>query len=70
MTDTADQTEPTSTRRTTTRRSLLYTRVKKSPYFYGSRRHGVAMYMRLQHTITTHATTAIRLRSTGSSSKA
>src|ERR671911_2923674 len=23
---------------------LLYTRIKKSPYFYGSRKHGVAMY--------------------------
>jgi glycine cleavage system aminomethyltransferase T len=28
---------------------LLYTRVKKSPYFYGSRRHGVAMYSVYNH---------------------
>ena len=28
---------------------LLYTRIKKSPYFYGSRRHGVAMYSVYNH---------------------
>ena len=27
---------------------LLYTRIKKSPYYYGSRRHGVALYSVLQ----------------------
>jgi glycine cleavage system aminomethyltransferase T len=30
-------------------RVLLYTRIKKSPYFYGSRRHGVAMYSVYNH---------------------
>jgi glycine cleavage system aminomethyltransferase T len=28
---------------------LLYTRIHKSPYFYGSRRHGVAMYSVYNH---------------------
>ncbi len=28
---------------------LLYTRIKKSPYFYGSRKHGVAMYSVYNH---------------------
>jgi glycine cleavage system aminomethyltransferase T len=29
---------------------LLYTRIRKSPYFYASRRHGVAMYSFYNHT--------------------
>jgi glycine cleavage system aminomethyltransferase T len=29
---------------------LLYTRIRKSPYFYASRRHGVAMYAVYNHT--------------------
>jgi glycine cleavage system aminomethyltransferase T len=28
---------------------LLYTRIKKSPYYYGSRRHGVALYSVYNH---------------------
>ena len=28
---------------------LLYTRIKKSPYYYGSRRHGVALYSFYNH---------------------
>ena len=28
---------------------LLYTRIRKSPYFYASRRHGVAMYSVINH---------------------
>ena len=29
---------------------LLYTRIRKSPYFYASRRHGVALYSTYNHT--------------------
>ena len=29
---------------------LLYSRIRKSPYFYASRRHGVAMYSVYNHT--------------------
>ena len=29
---------------------LLYTRVRKSPYFYSSRQHGVALYSFYNHT--------------------
>ena len=29
---------------------LLYTRIRKSPFFYASRRHGVAMYSTYNHT--------------------
>jgi glycine cleavage system aminomethyltransferase T len=29
---------------------LLYTRIRKSPYFYASRRHGIAMYSVYNHT--------------------
>ena len=29
---------------------LLYTRIRKSPYFYASRRHGVKMYSVYNHT--------------------
>ena len=29
---------------------LLYTRIRKSPYFYASRRHGVARYSVYNHT--------------------
>ena len=29
---------------------LLYSRIRKSPFFYGSRRHGVAMYSVYSHT--------------------
>lgn len=28
---------------------LRYTRIKKSPYYYGSRRHGVALYSVYNH---------------------
>ncbi|MEP6817789.1 MAG: hypothetical protein ABI873_19800 [Marmoricola sp.] len=28
---------------------LLYTRIKKSPFYYGSRRHGVALYSVYNH---------------------
>src|SRR3712207_9410500 len=28
---------------------LLYTRIKKSPYYYGSRRHGVQLYSVYNH---------------------
>ena len=28
---------------------LLYTRIRKSPYFYASRRHGVEMYSFYNH---------------------
>ena len=28
---------------------LLYTRIKKSPYYYGSRRHGVVLYSVYNH---------------------
>src|SRR5437667_11910280 len=28
---------------------LLYSRIRKSPFFYGSRRHGVAMYSVYNH---------------------
>ena len=29
---------------------LLYTRIRKSPFFHASRRHGVAMYSTYNHT--------------------
>jgi hypothetical protein len=29
---------------------LLYSRIRKSPFFYASRRHGVAMYSVYNHT--------------------
>ena len=44
---------------------LLYTRIRKSPYFYASRRHGVRMFSVYNHTYH-HGTTATRSRSTGS----
>jgi aminomethyltransferase len=28
---------------------LLYTRIKKSPYYYGARRHGVQLYSVYNH---------------------
>ena len=45
---------------------LLYTRIRKSPYFYASREHGVARYSVYNHTYHP-ATTATRLPSTGTS---
>ena len=48
---------------------LQYTRIKKSPYFYGSRRHGVAMYSVYNHHYHPR-TTETRSPSIGSSSKA
>jgi len=35
---------------TATPEILLYTRIRKSPFFYASRRHGVAMYSVYNHT--------------------
>ena len=48
---------------------LLYSRIRKSPYFYASRRHGVQLYSIYNH-ITTRGTTATRSRSTGTCSTA
>ena len=43
---------------------MLYPRIRKSPFFYASRHHGVALYSVYNHTYHP-GTTAIRSRSTG-----
>ena len=45
---------------------MLYSRIRKSPYFYASRQHDVQLYSVYNHT-TTRVTTATRWRSTGTS---
>ena len=48
---------------------MLYSRIRKSPYYYASRKHGVQLYSVYNH-MYHPATTATRSRSTGTYSTA